>query len=52
MQGADDRFGKRSVIQYYHDVDGVTITVTVSDFSIESNKNERIPIMDHIGIRA
>jgi len=52
MQGADDRFGKRSVIQYYHDVDGVKTTISVNDLGMEGNKNEIVPIIDHIGTRA
>ena len=52
MQGADNRFGKRWVIQYYHVVDGVKITVSVNDLGMEGNKNEIVPIIDHIGTRA
>ena len=52
MQGAADRFGKRWVIKYYRDVDRVARTGSINDLGMESNKNEIVPIIDHIGTRA
>ena len=52
MQRVDDRFGKWWVIKYYRDVDGVKRTGSINDLGIESNKNEIVPIIDHIGTRA
>ena len=52
MQRVDDRFGKRWVIKYYRDVDRVKITGSINDLGMESNKNEIVPIIDHIGTRA
>ena len=45
-------FGKQLVIQCYHDVDGVKITVSINNLGMEGNKNEIVPIIDHIGTRA
>ena len=52
MQRADDRFGKRWVIAYYREVDGVKITRSINNLGMENNKNEIVPIIDHIGTRA
>ena len=36
----------------YRDVDGVKITESINDLGMESNKNEIVLIIDHIGTRA
>ena len=52
MKGIDDRFGRRWILKYYCDVDGVKITISVNDLGMEGNENEMVPIIDHIGAKA